>query len=332
MIVSDASLGAICCKVSQMKARTLVVFGGWTLCVSSLALACGARTGLLSPDEPLSAVDAGLDSRRPDVGRDRDVEVIPDVAQLDVVKLDANRNDCPDAAATLIYVVSQDSELLSFYPPAGVFKTIGKLACPTANGNTPFSMSVDRKGVAYVLYNDGALFKVSTATALCQATSYQVNQQGFTTFGMGFATVGAGPAEQLFVASDRNSGSSLGSIDTMTFKLTNVGPITPGISRAELTGTGDGRLYAFTSDGATGSAISEIDKVTAALVGTDALPTVDQGNGWAFAYWGGGFYLFTGAGGVQTTYQYNPFTRAISVIAHHSSLIVGAGVSTCAPQ
>ncbi len=313
-----------------MNTRAVVVVAGWGAFIASVVLACGARTGLLVPDEALPVVDAAPDAKRLDAARPRDA--IADVMQLDVAKLDANRSDCPDAASTLIYVVSQDNELLSFYPPSGVFKSIGKLACPTKGGATPFSMGVDRKGVAYVIYSDGSLFKVSTANASCQATSYVSNQLGFNTFGMGFATLGAGPAEQLFIASDQNTGSSLATIDTTLFKVSAIGPITPPISRAELTGTGDGRLYAFTSDGATGSAISEIDKTTAKLIGTDPLPSVDQGNGWAFAFWGGGFYLFTGPGGVQTTYQYNPNTRVVSVIANYSSLIVGAGVSTCAPQ
>ena len=56
-------------------------------------------------------------------------------------------NDCPDAGATLIYVVSEQNELLSFYPPTATFTPIGTLACPDADPTaTPFSMAVDRTG------------------------------------------------------------------------------------------------------------------------------------------------------------------------------------------
>src|SRR5262249_31106006 len=117
-------------------------------------------------------------------------------------RVDVRRDDCPDADATLVYLVSAEETLLSFYPPTATFTTIGTLACPAPTGMNPFSMAVDRKGKAYVLYwfgavagSPGRIFQVSTATAACVSTSFVPGQQGFDTFGMGFVSDNGGPAE-----------------------------------------------------------------------------------------------------------------------------------------
>ena len=52
---------------------------------------------------------------------------------------DVVRNDCPDAAATLVYVITTDNELFSFYPPDASFRLIGRIACPAPPRNEPAS-------------------------------------------------------------------------------------------------------------------------------------------------------------------------------------------------
>ncbi len=90
---------------------------------------------------------------------------------------------------------------------------------------------------------------------------------------------------------------------------------------AELTGTGDGRLFAFYNPffgttGGVGSAIGQIDKTSGALVGQAPLPTVEQGAGWAFAFWGGAFYLFTSPSSQGTIVQrYNPVDNSVALVA-----------------
>jgi len=280
-------------------------------------VACGSRTGLLAPEEADAADASHEDAKHKDV-----------IPPLDVVKKDVTPpNDCPDSGSTLVYVVAVDSELLSFYPPTASFKTIGLLSCP-AGGASPFSMAVDRKGTAYVEYDNGMVFKVSTANAACTPTTSQ--QQGaFTTFGMGYATLGVGPDEALFLASEDGH---LGTLDTTSFKVKTIGAFVPSLQTAELTGTGDGRLYAYFAAGNSGgSAIAEIDKSNAAVLGEDFL-TFDRGDAWAFAFWGGDFWIFTAPNSQQTTMRYDPATKTSDVVAHYSSRIVGAGVSTCAPE
>lgn len=300
-----------------------------------LLAACGSRTGLPIDgegfsDDPDGSSDASVDGTVDDDADAGDEDALPG---LDVQpNPDVVRNDCPDADATLIYVVTSDTdELLSFYPPDGSFKTIGVLRCPDP-GHHPFSMAVDRKGVAFVVFDDGNLFRVSTATGACIPTSYRPNQLNVQTFGMGFSTDFLGPTETLFVAADSDT-SLLGSINLSTFNLSLVGPFNPNIVRGELTGTGDGRLFSFyTKDLAPGSFIGEIEKTSAKIVAETPLPTVNQGQAWAFGFWGGDFYTFTAPNGGSTVQRYRPSDGSVATVSSYPSLIVGAGVSTCAPQ
>ena len=55
---------------------------------------------------------------------------------------------------------------------------------------------------------------------------------------------------------------------------------------------------------------------------------------WAFAFYGGDYWLFLMKGSETSTtvYQVNGMTGAISGMTHTTGrVIVGAGVSTCAP-
>lgn len=303
-----------------------------------LVVACGSRTGLFVDDSfgPLP-VDAGADGRPPRRdGAIEDADLEDALPPIDVrPPQDVNRTDCPDADATLVYVVTEQNELFSFYPPDRAFRKIGNIVCPAPSGSTPFSMGVDRKGVAHVVFNDGNLYRVSTATAACISTTFETGQQNFQTFGMGYATIGGGPAERLFIAGDAQNGSAsgLGWINTATFVLSKIGDFSPPINRAELTGTGDGRLFAFyMKTGRAGSFIGEIDQATANVTAEQPFPNLDQGNGWAFAFWGGDFYLFT-APQTRTSVvtRFRPADGTTTQITTLPSLIVGAGVSTCAP-
>jgi hypothetical protein len=331
----------------------------FTLFLATVLVACGSRTGLLVPGEgeleipdsptgPTSddddviqgTADAG---ERPDGAEARDALPPIDVT----VPVDAF-NDCPDAGATLVYVVTEQKELLSFYPPAAQFRTIGPLDCPTVAGApSPFSMAVDRTGIAYVLYSDGELFRVSTATARCQATGFRAGQSGFAAnFGMGFSHDNVGTGETLFVASGGDTTApSLATIDPQTFRLGVVGDLQPAITNAELSGTGAGDLFAFfatqgatpcdnmnNNPGCTDSAIGQLDKTTGRVVAQSVLRGDPQGIAWAFAFWGGEFYTFTAPTMSGTVvHRFNPADGSLVTLATRTDLIVGAGVSTCAP-
>src|SRR5580698_8163339 len=313
--------------------------------------ACGSRTGLLVPGdgEPENNVDgstgpSGDDDSGPpfsDAGPVSDALPPIDVT----VPVDAF-NDCPDAGATLIYVVSKQNELLSFYPPTATFTPIGILSCPDSDPTaTPFSMAVDRTGIAYVLYSDGHLFRVSTATAACEATRFEPDQSGFTLFGMGYSHDDTDTGETLYVASGgTQTAPALATIDTQTFALHVVGSFRPTILNAELSGTGAGDLFAFyATQGAapcnnmaagvdcTDSAIGQIDKATGQVTAQTVLRGNAQGMAWAFAFWGGDFYTFTAPGGGTIVNRFSPADGTVVTVATRADFVVGAGVSTCAP-
>src|SRR5262249_30240567 len=125
----------------------------------------------------------------------------------------------------------------------------------------------------------------------------------------------------------------LATIDTTTLNLSYVGPYSPALPRAELTGTGDGRLFAFSLDlPGPGSHISEIDKTTAKILSSDALPIANQNDAFAYAVWGGSFYVFSSPGGASDVTRYDPNTKMLQQVGIHPETIVGAGVSTCAPH
>jgi hypothetical protein len=237
--------------------------------------------------------------------------------------------DCPESAK-LIYVVGTGNELFSFSPPTNTFTPIGTISCP-AGSATPFSMAVDRSGLAWVLFSDGNLFHVSTENAECTGTTFVPNQvSGFSTFGMGFVSDAAGSdAETLYVGA--YGGQGIGRIDTTSLTLTQVGTYDLVTGPAEITGTGDGRLYGFFQ--ASPDIVAAIDKTNSHIL-EQHYPTVDIGDAWAFAFWGGSFYLFTnpGLGSSSQVDRYDPGTMETETVEPSTGIrIVGAGVSTCAP-
>ncbi len=310
-------------------------------------VACGARSGLPAGDPDtgsggaLADVDAGRDARvldAPDASEavlDAPADVLAD-APADVMAY-----DCQDAGVTYIYLIGNHQQLLRFDPSTLQSSTIGTLSCPVVTSTaTPYSMAVDRQGIAWVVFTDGELFRVSTASASCEATGFQVGQGGFSTeFGMGYSSDTGDPGETLFVAG--NMSMELATLDTSTLTIAPLGAFSTPIGEAELTGTGSGQLYAFglvVADGMTSALhLAQVDKATAGVL-ADVFVTVESGSAqifdWAFAYWGGDFYFFTSTDGKTTIVsRYRPGgPPALPVVATIGSAIVGAGVSTCAPH
>ena len=287
--------------------------------------ACGARTGLVVPSD-----DGG--GSLPPVG-DAGAQPLPPIHATPVDP--SQVSGCADAGSTVIYIVSEQGSLLSFDPPTATLKRIGTLGCPVPADATPFSMAVDRAGIAYVLYNDGELFRVSTATAACRATGFVAPPTFTQDFGMGYSTNAADGGEVLYVA-DKATRGHLAILDTTTLALHLVGSFDPSVQSPELTGTGAGDLFAFYATDA-GSAIAQIDRSTAHSIGNSPLLGVNQNLNYAFAIWGGDFYTFTGLltaqqGATEVT-RFRPRDGSIVPVGQIvGETIVGAGVSTCAPQ
>jgi hypothetical protein len=218
-----------------------------------------------------------------------------------------------------IFVLATDKALYRFNPPTTTFVRIGQVACPTAAGT--FSMAIDRRGTAWVEYTDGSLYAVDTRDARCKPTPFKAGQTGFETFGMGFAKDSDnGTAETLYVAGD-----GLATLDTKTFQLAFLGSLTYG--RTELTGL-DSQLFAFSVES---GVVAWLDKKTAATQKVYRTAAVDPAAAFAFAQWGGDFWIFTGTTTTVVT-KYSPDTdKSVVALENAGILVVGAGSSTCAP-
>jgi hypothetical protein len=238
----------------------------------------------------------------------------------------------------LIYVLSDDGELWSYDPVNNAFDQItANLGCPQ---NAAFSMSVDRNGVAHVMFQNDDIYTVDVNNPnQCMDPMYQPGQLGFNKFGMGFVSNDEfDPCDKLYAHSWNGQGGfsegpntgRLGRMDPATLVMEEIGFI--NYNGGELTGTGDGRLFAFAGNPAK---LVEYDKETAQVLATEQL-NMNLTNAFAFGFYGGDFYLFTEANNNPTVskvthYDYDD-TKGLSTVVMAAPIrIVGAGVSTCVP-
>jgi hypothetical protein len=251
-----------------------------------------------------------------------------------------NTDGCSDAAK-LVYVLSLEGDLYSFAPADKKFTKVGPVSCKSGNKSfIPISMAVDREAVAWVnmrednpFATEDLMFKVDTKTAACTPTNIRGPMGG-----MGFSTnAGTTDKETLFVIGQGSGlGSGLVKVDFANEKFVPIADLTENVD-LELTGTGDGRLYAFLQD--TPLTLAAMDKASA--VYSDKVPLAavpkPRAPAFAFSFWGGDFYFYTAtdttAAKTTTVSRYRPSDKSLDS-AYMTSIgfhVVGAGVSTCAP-
>jgi len=254
----------------------------------------------------------------------------------------SNINDSCPPEARPVYVVQADldnptaqGKLVRFNARDHTFTDIGQLNCPASAGATPFSMSVDRDANAWVLYDGGQLFKVSTTDASCEATSYQPGQQGYDLFGMGFVLNNPNREDEtLYIAGGAQVDVGQPRIGYLTFPDLTVHDSAPINGWPEMSGTAKAELWAFFPN-TDPPRVAQIVPATGEETQTYEVTGISgQPNAWAFAHWGGDFYLFYKS-------QSDPSTRVFEVhgdtgqteeiLSDTGRYIVGAGVSTCAP-
>lgn len=288
---------------------------------------CGAKSGLLRGERD-GAVEAGP----PDAVSEPPDSPPPEDASIDIEPVPQG---CDDVGTPSVYVVMKQSLLYRFDPPSATFTHIGTLFCGMEYA--PFSMAVARNGIAYVVNHGGYLFEVSTKNAACKLTDFSPNQLGWKEFGMGFVFDPASQKDTLFVTDSTyvTPSKGLATLDLATLTSTFVGPYTEDMGEAvELTGTGDGRLFAFGLPTETQSAtLAGIDETTGTVLSKVSLDLGQPDSDFAFAWWDGDFYFFVneGFGGPTEVTRYRPSDGSLTVVAKHSLSVVGAGVSTCAP-
>ena len=261
---------------------------------------------------------------------------------------------CPCAEKLdLIYVLSDDRELWTYDPVSNGFAMVGPLGCPTADGT--FSMGVGRDGFAWVQTTAptdflgtnfiGDLYRLDVNNPQnCTDPGYTPGSNGWVHFGMAFVSESANdPCDRLYgqhwngqsgLWSEGPGVGKLGVFDAVALQMNTIGAT--NYNGAELTGTGDGRIYAF--GGVPNAKLIQFDKQTAAEIETIPFNNFPLTNAFAFAFWGGDFYFFTLKDDITskvTKLDYDNSDgggKALTVVNNNAPIrIVGAGVSTCAP-
>jgi hypothetical protein len=290
------------------------------LALAGLACGCGSTT---HGDDDTTGGDGGLDSGS-DTDTDSDADGGPDGGN----GTDTSGDGCTEAAKS-IYVIDHPGNLYRFWPPDKKFVKIGTPQCPGAG--QAYSMSVARDGTAYVLFYNGTtcqgLYKVSTEDASCLGkTAFKCNDQGFGLFGMGFSTNGASTTDETLFVGKTSAPYKLGTIDLSTFAVSPIGTIS---GAPEMTGTGAGELWAFFA-WTSPPHVAQFDKTTAAESNVQKFPQLASNAAFAFAHWGGDYYLFHAPSGDTTVWKLSggQLTKYMPTTGVE---IVGAGVSTCAP-
>jgi hypothetical protein len=247
--------------------------------------------------------------------------------------------DCAEAA-TYVYTLDSDNTLYKFDPKVSsvaAFTKIGVVDC--GSGTSPNSMAVARDGTAYVDLMNGSsckgLYKVDIKTAACKgATSFACGSSGFGQFGMGFSTNSASTtAETLFIG-DTNA-AKMASLDPGSGAVKLLGTLPA--SGPEFTGNAAGELWAFMPQ-ASPPKVAQLDKATGKAIKSFDLGALKSSilispSAWAFAFWGGDYYIFL-QGDLDSSTNVWKMTASGAVskyIANTGFRIVGAGVSTCAP-
>lgn len=242
----------------------------------------------------------------------------PDAGDVDA----GGEKEC-ESDTTQIYALSMMPDALyRFDPQSLTLIRLGYLDCPAKN---VASMAVDRYGTAWIVYQAGQLVKVRLADLHCEEVVLRNKPSTVGYFGMGFAKDDSGLGETLFI-----SNNGLFKIETSTLEVSRVGPMAlPGI--AELTGTGEGKLFAYSN---VNGVVAQIEKTTGNSLETYRTSAVNSA-AYAVAHWGGDFWIFASFGATSPTssvVRYSPSTRtSTTVIEDTGALLVGAGSSTCAP-
>jgi hypothetical protein len=205
------------------------------------------------------------------------------------------------------------------------------------------SMAIDRNLVAWLNYfdatgtsNKGGLYKfdLNTKTGCTKAATLT---GGYAQVGMGFSTDTSGGTSETLYLDGIGGGAGLASFDMTTNAVVPIGTFSsdPNLSgqSAELTGTGDARLFGYFTT-SPDVRVAQLDKTNANVISDNVLNNFPPPEDWAFSFWGGDFYLYTSDGVSDSkVVHYAPGTGTVdlSYVADVGFVIIGAGVSTCAP-
>jgi DNA-binding beta-propeller fold protein YncE len=238
------------------------------------------------------------------------------------------------AASSYIYVIDETNLLLRFDPLKLTFAPVGRPNCPVSS--YPHSMAVDHGGMAWVNYHSHDIFLVSTKDASCAPSGIPRAHQGFQVFGMGFVSDSPSTtSEQLYICGREftPTASVLARVDPVSLAFSTVGKVsTVDVRTPEFTGTGSGALYAY-FPGKTKSIVALLDKTNGKSLKTWPVPAAGaEIRTWAFAHWGGQFYIFVSTQFNAKVLRLDPGSgKVITLLSNTKYYIVGAGVTVRAP-
>ncbi|MCK6505284.1 hypothetical protein L6R53_18105 [Myxococcota bacterium] len=284
-----------------------------------------------SPDFGLEGIEAG--NTAPDTGTPAVEEEEPEEEPEEETTPPEEEEEPPpedDCTETdeRIYVVERDDKTVYLFDPTTLsFESLGRLSC--LGGASPGSMAVGRDGVAWVRSSSDELFQVSLTDLSCDRTDFRL-PAGFDSFGMGFATEYSGTwRDHLYVA----DADSLGVLDTADLSVDRLGSMA---SQSELTGNALGELWAFLPL-LSPARLVQIDQGSGAeleRISLPSFPPASEIDAFAFATWGGDFWLFVRSYGMGNSTDVYRVTAAGTMTLELRDVgfdVVGAGVSTCAP-
>ncbi|MEZ4448079.1 MAG: hypothetical protein R3B09_01285 [Nannocystaceae bacterium] len=255
--------------------------------------------------------------------------------------------ECPCAPGTeLIYVLSDSGEIWSFDPKTADFDFVAQVWC--GGFTSTFSMGVSRRARAWIQYQHGDVYTVDLNDPdnpiNCLDPGFEpIKPALYANFGMAFvANSMEDPCDKLYAHSATEPEGvgpgvgALGVIDPVSLELSTIAPI--NYAWGELTGTGNGRLFAY--EGYAPPILTEYDKSNGEVLSSLPLPQIDGQSAFAFAWWGGDFYLFAdddpfGSSTSQVWHldydESDGDGQAVKGLLKAPIRIVGAGVSTCVP-
>lgn len=220
-------------------------------------------------------------------------------AEIDVGDVGAESCEClPGPHQENIYLLSDAGEVWTFDPQGNLFEFV---VGPVCRGATPFSMAVDTAGRAHINLADSLDVVVLDllSPGACENGPYVRTNPDFGLFGMSFASNSATDfCSDLYVMTYSGEGpfsegvglGRLGRIDAAG-SLSVLAPV--DFDGGELTGTGDGRLFAFAGNDPV--KLVEYDKDTGLLLTTIPLSGVEKTNASAMAFFAGDLYIFVEA-------------------------------------
>jgi len=245
--------------------------------------ACGSRTSLAVP----SAHDSGSPPPTRDAGSPpptHDGGSVPPPPAPDAAA------GCGDGGLLANSYLYDGNEIYRYDPLTGQVTAVGVPSCLGQGG--PWTMTASGN-TAYLVFNDGSIDAVDLTTLTCSATPFQPAQLGFE---FGVAATLAGGAPQIFYYSLPSAGGApiLAVSDTLTFVVTEVGPIVPvppaSSFPVNLVADATGELYAYSPDGL----VQRINPATGAVV--QAVQTnVTTGSTWATLPYGSQLFLIAGS-------------------------------------